>query len=153
MGYGKLQEVAQRGGCQNGSTKSSGYKKKLFSKMIVDHMECQNKCFWRVLSPWCSVLPLLKAQKALKMGCFGTKNGSKMCFSKNDPRPFGVPKQVNCALFEPIASHFGPAKVRKYLENGLFCGQKLGQKWVKNVFCQRYFWTIWGAQISEMSPF
>ena len=22
------------------------------------------------------------------------KNGSKMCFSKNDPRPFGVPKQV-----------------------------------------------------------
>ena len=22
------------------------------------------------------------------------KNGSKMCFSKNDPRPLGVPKQV-----------------------------------------------------------
>ena len=22
------------------------------------------------------------------------KNGSKMCFSKNDPRPFGVHKQV-----------------------------------------------------------
>ena len=22
------------------------------------------------------------------------KNGSKMCFSENDPRPFGVPKQV-----------------------------------------------------------
>ena len=22
------------------------------------------------------------------------KNGSKMCFSKNDPRPFGVPKKV-----------------------------------------------------------
>ena len=23
----------------------------------------------------------------------------------------------------------------------------MGQKWVKNVFFQRYFWTFWGAQI------
>ena len=38
------------------------------------------------------------SQNSLKMGCFcdekWVKNGSKMCFSKNDPRPFGVPKQV-----------------------------------------------------------
>ena len=36
-----------------------------------------------------------------------------MCFSKNDPRPFGVPDQVKLALFEPIASHFGHSKVTK----------------------------------------
>ena len=96
--------------------------------MILDHMECQNKCFWRVLSSWWPVLALLKSQNALKKGCFGTKNGSKMCFSKNDPRPFGVHKQVKSAHLEPIASHFGHSKVTKCLENGLFCDQK----WVKN---------------------
>ena len=51
-----------------------------------------------------------------------------MCFPKNDCRPFGVPKQVKCAHLEPIASHFGPSKVTKCLNNGLFCDQK----WVKN---------------------
>ena len=51
-----------------------------------------------------------------------------MWFSKNDPRPFGVPKQMNQAIFEPTANHFGPSKVTKCLENGL-CGDK---KWVKN---------------------
>ena len=71
-------------------------KKMIFSKMILDHMECQNMCFWRVLSLWWSVLALLKSQNALKLFSDKTwvKNGSKMCFSKNDPQPFGVPKQV-----------------------------------------------------------
>ena len=50
-------------------------KKSPFSKMILDDMECQNKC---VLSSWWPVLALLKSQIALKMGSFGTKNGSKM---------------------------------------------------------------------------
>ena len=47
-------------------------------EMTVDHIECQNNCFWRVLSLWWPVLALLKSQNALKMGCFGTNNGSKM---------------------------------------------------------------------------
>ena len=56
-----------------------GAKKKDFlSKMTLDHMECQNKCCWRILSSWWPVLALLKSQNALKMGYFGTKNGSKM---------------------------------------------------------------------------
>ena len=69
-------------------------KKRLFSKMIVDHMECLNKCFWRVLSSLRPVVALLTYLNALKMGRFGTKNGSKTGFSRNNPRPFGVPKQV-----------------------------------------------------------
>ena len=40
-----------------------------------------------------------KVPNALKMGRFGTKkwvkNGSKTRFSKSDPGPFGVHKQVN----------------------------------------------------------
>ena len=51
VGCSKLQEVAQRGGCQDGSTRPTGCKKNdSFSKMILEHLECQNKCFWRVLS-------------------------------------------------------------------------------------------------------
>ena len=41
----KLQQVAQRGGCQNGSTRFTGCKKMPFSKMILDRMECQKKVF------------------------------------------------------------------------------------------------------------
>ena len=97
-----------------------GAKKRLFSKMILDHMECQNKCFWHILSPWWPVSAPPKSQNALKMGSFEVKNGSTMCLSKNDPRAFGVHKQVKWAPFEPIASHFGPSKVTKCIENGLF---------------------------------
>ena len=81
--------------------------------MILDNIKCQKKCFRRVLSSWWPVLALLKSQNALKMVYLGgkkkgqkevkngskmgqkwVKNGSKMCFSKKDPRPFGVHKQV-----------------------------------------------------------
>ena len=79
------------------STKSTGCKKKIFSKMILGDMERQNKC-WRFVSLWWLVLALLKSQNALKMGCFGTKNGfkngSKTYFPENDPRPFGVREHV-----------------------------------------------------------
>ena len=49
-----------------------------FSNMIRDHMECQNKCFWRVLSSWWPVLAPLKSQNALKMSFVATENESKM---------------------------------------------------------------------------
>ena len=78
VGCSKLQEVAQRGGCQHGSPRSTGCKKMTFSKITVDHLECQNKCFWCVWSSRWPVLALLKSQNALKMGCIGTKSGSKM---------------------------------------------------------------------------
>ena len=46
--------------------------------MILDHVRRYNKCFWTVLSLWWPILVLRKSQNALKMDCFGTKNGSKM---------------------------------------------------------------------------
>ena len=81
------------------------------------------------------------------------KHGSKMCFPKNEPRPFGLHKQVKWALFEPIASHFGHSKVTKYLKNGLFWAQKWVNHGLKMCFFPKFFWTIWGAQTSEKSPF
>ena len=56
------------------------------------------------------------------------KNGLKMCFSKSDPGPFGVLKQVFSAHFEPVVMRLGPWKIPKCLENWPFWDQK----WVKN---------------------
>ena len=57
--------------------------------MILDHMQCQNKCFWHVLTSWWPIVALLKSQKCLENLLFCdqklVKNGSKMCFPKNEP--------------------------------------------------------------------
>ena len=56
------------------------------------------------------------------------KSGSKTHFSKSDPGPFRMLKQVFLAHFEPVVTRFGPWKIPKCLENGPFWDQK----WVKN---------------------
>ena len=38
------------------------------------------------------------------------KTRSKTGFSKSDPRPFGMLKQVFFARFEPVVTRFGPRK-------------------------------------------
>ena len=48
-------------------------------------------------------------------------------------------KQVKWALLEPIASHFGPSKVTKCLENGLFWDQKSVENGAKDVFSKEIF--------------
>ena len=73
-----------------------------------------------------------KIPKCLENGPFWdqqwVKNGSKTRFSKNDPRPFGMLKQVVLAHFEPLVTGFGSWKIPKCLENGPFWDQK----WVQN---------------------
>ena len=54
--------------------------------------------------------------------------GKKLTFLKNDPRPCVMLKQVFLDCFELVVAHFGPPKIPKCLENGLFWYQK----WVKN---------------------
>ena len=68
-----------------------------FPRIIADHLRCTNKWNEPFLSPLQAILAPPKSQNALKMGCFGSKNGSKMgqnVFSKNHPRPLVVHKQV-----------------------------------------------------------
>ena len=69
-----------------------------------------------------------KIQKCLENGPFWDqnwgKNGSKTRFSKSDPGPFGMLKQVSLAHFEPVVMRFGPWKIPKCLENGSFWDQK-----------------------------
>ena len=65
-------------GANGGSTRVPRAKKRFFPKLFLDHLGCSNKCFWAILSPWWRVLGHGKSQNALKMGRFGTNNGSKM---------------------------------------------------------------------------
>ena len=54
-----------------------------------------------------------------------------MTFLKNDPRPCVTLKQAFLDLCEVVVAHFGPVKIPKCLENGLFWdknGSKMGQK-------------------------
>ena len=73
-----------------------------------------------------------KIPKCLENGPFRVqkwvKNGSKTRFSKRDPQPFGMLKQVFLAHLEPLVMCFGPWKIPKRLENVSFWDQK----WVKN---------------------
>ena len=53
-----------------------------------------------------------------------------MTFLKNDPRPCATLKQVFLDRFELVVAHFGPPKIPKCLDNGLFWdknGSKMGQ--------------------------
>ena len=61
-------------------------------------------------------------------GSTGSSRGKKLTFLKNDPRPCAMLKQVFLDRFELVVAHFGPPKIPKCLENGLFWDQK----WVKN---------------------
>ena len=51
-----------------------------------------------------------------------------MTFLKNDPIPCAKVKRVFLDHFELVVGHFGPPKIPKCLENGLFWDLK----WVKN---------------------
>ena len=88
---------------------------------FLSHFEPLVTCF----GPW-------KVPKCLENAPFWdqkwVKNGSKTHFSKSDPGPFGMLKQVFLAHFEPVVTCFGPWKIPKCLENGPFWDQK----WVKN---------------------
>ena len=48
----------------------------------------------------------------------------KSFFSKVDPRPLGMLKQVFLDRFEPLVARFGPWKIPKCLENKLVWDQK-----------------------------
>ena len=98
VGCGKLQEVAHRGGCKNGSTRSTGCEKMTFFKndlgphgmprqVVLARFELMVARFGPPKIAKCLENRLFWDQKSFK-------NGSKKCFSKNDTRPFGVPQQV-----------------------------------------------------------
>ena len=107
-------------------------KKKIFSKRVPRPLGMLKQVFLGRFEPVVARFGPWKILKCLDIGPFWDqqwlKNGSKTCFSKNDPGPFMMLKQVVLAHFEPVATGFGSWKIPKCLENGPFSDQK----WVKN---------------------
>ena len=80
-----------------------------------------------------------KIPKCLENGPFwdqkGVKNGSKTRFSKSDPGPFGMLKQVFLAGFQPVLTQFSPfhhmyaplCAVRTYLRAVWWSHLELGE--------------------------
>ena len=124
--------ASARRGANSESTRVPGAKKIIFSKVVRRPLGMLTQAFLAHFEPVVTRFGPWKIPKCLENGPFQdqkwVKNGSKTCFSKSDPRPLGMLKQVFLAHFEPVVTCFGPWKIPKCLENGSFWDQK----WVKN---------------------
>ena len=119
-------------GANGGSTRVPGAKKIIFSKVVPRPLGMLKQAFLARFEPVVAHFGPRKIPKCLEIGPFWdqkwVKNGSKTRFSKSDPRPFGMLKQVVLARFEPVVARFAPCIIPKCLEIGLIWDQK----WVKN---------------------
>ena len=104
----------------------------IFSKVVPRPLGMPKQVFLARFEPMVTRFRPWKIPKCLKQRPFWdqkwVKNGSKMHFSKRDPRPFGTLEQVFLAHFEPVVMRFGLWKIPKCLEKG----PVWEQKWVKN---------------------
>ena len=85
---------------------------------------------------------LWKIPKCLENGPFSdqkwVKKGSKVHFSKSDPGPLGMVRQMFLAHFEPVVTRFGPWRIHPKMPlKGAALAQKVGQKWVKKACFQK----------------
>ena len=119
-------------GANGGSTRVPGAKKMIFSKVVPRPLRMLKQVFLGHFEPMVARFGPWKIPKCLENGPFWdqqwVKNGSKTRFSKSDPGPFMMLKQVVLAHFQPVATGFGSWKLPKCFENGPFWDQK----WVKN---------------------
>ena len=99
-------------GANGGSTRVPGAKKRIFSKVVPRPLGMLKQVFLGRFEPVVARFGPWKIPKCLENGPFwdqkGVKNGSKMRFSKSDPRPFGMLKQVFGAHFEAFVTKFSP---------------------------------------------
>ena len=90
--------------------------KKHFPKLILELLGCATQFFQPILSPYYTFGPR-KISTCFEKGPFlvekWAKKGSNQHFSKSDPGPFGVLKQV-------FSARFGPRKNAKCFENRPF---------------------------------
>ena len=118
-------------GANGGCTRVPGAKKIIFSKVVPRPLGMLKQVFLGRFEPVVARFGPWKIPKCLENGPFWdqqwVKNGLKTRFSKNDPGPFMMLKQVVLAHFQPVATGFSSLKLPKCLENGPFWDQK----WVK----------------------
>ena len=93
-------------GANGGSTRVPRAKKIIFSKVVPRPLGMLKQVFLGRLEPVVARFGSWKIPKCLENGPFWdqqwVKNGSKTRFSKSDPGPFRMLKQVVLAHFEPV---------------------------------------------------
>ena len=114
-------------GANGGSTKVRWAKKIVFLKVVPRPLGMLKQVFLGQFEPVLARFGSWKIPKWLENWPFWdqkmVKNGSKTHFSKRDPGPFMMLKQVVLAHFEPVPTGFGSWKNSKCLENGPFWDQ------------------------------
>ena len=125
-------------GANGGSTGVPGSKKMIFSKVVPRPLGMLKQVFLGRFGPVVMRFGPWKIPKWLENGPFQdqkwVKNGSKTHFSKTDPGPYGVLKQVFLARFEPEITRFGPWTRPQCLENGPLWDRKWLKNWSKTCF-------------------
>ena len=125
-------------GANGGSTGVPGAKEIIFFKVVPRPLGMLKQVFLGRFEPVVARFGPWKIPKCLENGPIQdqkwVKNGSKTHFSKSDPAPFGILKQVFLAGFEAVVTRFGPWKIPKCLENGPFQDQKWVKNWSKACF-------------------
>ena len=99
-------------GANGGSTKVPRAKKISFYKVVPRPLRMLKRVFLGRFEAVVARFGPWKIPKCLENGPFWdqqwVKNGSKTRFSKNDPGPFMMLKQVFLARFEPVLTEFSP---------------------------------------------
>ena len=99
-------------GANRGSTRVPGAKKMIFSKIVPRPLRMLKQVFLGRFDTVAARFGPWKIPKCLENGPFWdqkwVKNESKTRFSKSDPGPFGVLKQVFLAPFEAVLTEFSP---------------------------------------------
>ena len=112
LGGARGQPGPRTAGANGGSTRVPGAKKIIFSKVVPRPLGMLKQVFLGRFEPVVTRYGPWKIPKCLENGTFwdqtGVKNGTKTHFSKSDPGPFGMLKQVVLAHFEPIWDAFWP---------------------------------------------
>ena len=111
----------------------------IFSKVVHRPLGMLKQVFLGRFEPVVARFGPWKIPKYLENGPFWdqqwVKNGSKTRFSKSDPGPFGVLKQVFLGRFEPVLTEFSPfhhiyaplCALRTYLRAVLWSHLELGE--------------------------
>ena len=126
LGGARGQPSLRTAGANGGCTRGPGAKKIVFPKVVPRPLGMLKQVFLGRFEPVVARFGPWKIPKYLENGPFWdqkcVKNVSKPHFSKSDPGPFGMLKQVFLAHFEPVVTRFGPWKIPKCLEKGPFWG-------------------------------
>ena len=97
-------------GASGGSTGVPGVKKIIFSKVVPRPLGMLKQVFLAHFEPEVTHFGPWKIPRCLEKGPFWdqkwVKNGSETRFSKSDPGPLEVHKQVKSAHFEPVLTQF-----------------------------------------------